>query len=152
MIVPGIQVRIPAAGTSAQKVIERMKATLDARFKFQINRREFLRKWAGHRKALFLTTEYQMLREHTFNGQGGKCIKCGVRPCVHLHHKVRVVDDPTMAVHPGNVVGLCARCHRAEPHSPLHTRTIQFTNRDATTLPTTEPTSPARSAVQESSR
>jgi len=32
----------------------------------------------------------------------------------HVHHKVRVYDDPTLAVEPDNGEFLCVACHRKE--------------------------------------
>jgi len=49
-----------------------------------------------------------------------RCQTCS-KPGRHVHHKIRVYDNPDLVVDPNNGAYLCVACHRkehAEPEAP----------------------------------
>ncbi len=110
-IIPGIQVSIPRWSPRAQGVLDRMQELLDTRKVYRVSRKEFLARWSRLRKALFLTEDYQRLRDIIRRRCFGLCEACETYPMVHVHHVVPVAYDPMKALDPNNCQGVCRQCH-----------------------------------------
>lgn len=92
-------------------------ALIEALHEIKTNRKfwdkpKFFQKWNRIRRSLYLTTEYRnfLLEVRTrADGmcQGKKCFKKGR----HVHHVVRVYDDPSRTLDCSNAVYLCVKCH-----------------------------------------
>lgn len=112
MIIEGTQICIPVARTRALAVLGSMVKLLRDRHHYKVTRRQFLVRWSKLRKALFLTRDYQELRNRVFAAAGGKCQICFERACEHMHHKVRVSRNPMLALVESNCQAACRRCHK----------------------------------------
>jgi 5-methylcytosine-specific restriction endonuclease McrA len=71
---------------------------------------EFFKKWNKYRKLLYETAEYQTLLAEVRARACGMCERCQKRGR-EVHHKVRVYDDPSLALDPNNCEFLCRPCH-----------------------------------------
>lgn len=111
-ILPGITVNIPAGRRQANTVIENMVRLIEARRVGKITRRGFLVRWGNLRKALFLTSDYQELREYVKERCGGICEICDKEPLIHVHHEKPVAFYPRYALMRNFVKGCCQRCHK----------------------------------------
>ena len=94
--------------------MKRLKSTF-------IPREEFLKKWSKLRQLLYKTPQYKafLLEVRTRAGykcQRDRCMKSGR----HVHHKVRVYDNPDMCLDPANGEFLCVACHRKEHAKEKH--------------------------------
>lgn len=79
-----------------------------------VPRKEFLQKWGRLRELLYKTPEYQsFLREVRIRALYECERGCGKKGR-HVHHKIRVYDDPDKSVDPQNGEFLCIGCHRKE--------------------------------------
>lgn len=110
-VIEGIQICIPVGTKSARQILDKMSSVLEARRTCRISRRQFITKWRGLRKALFLTRDYQDLRNRVFARTHGKCATCQKAGCVHLHHVIPVAYAPRKALDDENCQGLCRGCH-----------------------------------------
>jgi 5-methylcytosine-specific restriction endonuclease McrA len=89
------------------KIIRRLKRLKDGYHK------DFYRKWAKLRKELYKTGAYQIfLREVRIRAMY-RCQRCP-KPGRHVHHIIRVYDNPDLVVDPNNAMYLCVACHRKE--------------------------------------
>lgn len=70
-------------------------------------------KWGKLRKELYKTAAYQNFLLEVRTRCMFRCQKCN-KPGRHVHHKVRVYDNPDLVVDPANGVYLCVACHRDE--------------------------------------
>lgn len=52
------------------------------------------------------------LREKAMKRDNGKCVKCGSKEQLHLHHKLPILDGGLDTL--GNVEMLCKNCHALE--------------------------------------
>jgi 5-methylcytosine-specific restriction endonuclease McrA len=89
------------------KIIRRMKRLKGSACK------DFFVKWGKLRKELYKTAAYQNFLLEVRTRCMFRCQKCN-KPGRHVHHKVRVYDNPELVVDPSNGVYLCVACHRAE--------------------------------------
>lgn len=111
-MIEGIQIRIPAARSTASEVIKQMESLLAARYTHRVSRRAFLGQWGKLRKRLFLTRDYQELRVRIAQRCRGKCEVEGCDSSFeHVHHKVPVAFKPALALRDSNCLGVCRRCH-----------------------------------------
>lgn len=110
-VIQGIQICIPVGTKSARQILDKMSSVLQARHTYRLSRGQFLKKWRGLRKALFLTRDYQDLRIRVFARTHGKCADCQEKSCVHLHHVIPVAYAPHKALDDANCKGLCRDCH-----------------------------------------
>lgn len=82
----------------------------------------FRKRWRRLRSVLFYTEEYGKFLFYVRARSGGVCEgkhgRCGHR-AVHVHHKVPVSVDPTLAVDIKNGIHLCRSCHQAEHDFPI---------------------------------
>lgn len=113
-IVEGKQICIPVGGQGAMTVIGKMQSLLDARRTQRVSRRVFLRQWKQLRLALFMTGDYQRLRERITNRCNGICEICFVNAMAHVHHIEPVAFNPKRALLDDNCKAVCRKCHRAE--------------------------------------
>jgi 5-methylcytosine-specific restriction endonuclease McrA len=95
---------------SAQRIIA---ALIRCKRNF-VPRAEFFAKWGRLRKRLYLTKEYNLFLSEVRFRASGMCqgIRCS-RKGRHVHHVVRVYDDPSLALDPNNGMFLCVKCHKA---------------------------------------
>jgi 5-methylcytosine-specific restriction endonuclease McrA len=110
-IIEGIQICIPQWSGRADAVIQRMESLLRRRYRLQVSRRAFIRDWRRLRIALFLTRDYQELRERCKRESKGMCEFCKVRGGEHMHHVRPVVFEPRQALVRENVKWCCVSCH-----------------------------------------
>jgi 5-methylcytosine-specific restriction endonuclease McrA len=89
------------------KIIRRMKRLKGSSCK------DFFVKWGKLRKELYKTAAYQNFLLEVRTRCMFRCQNCN-KPGRHVHHKVRVYDNPELVVDPANGVYLCVACHRAE--------------------------------------
>lgn len=113
-------------------IVAAMIALKDMRYRQQIGRVTFLRRWEKLRIALFLTDDYQRMRQIVI-ARDKMCTRCGGQPH-HVHHKIRVVDEPHRAVDPANGQALCVKCHSTHHRAKARVGTA--------TPPTTKPALP----------
>jgi 5-methylcytosine-specific restriction endonuclease McrA len=93
--------------SDAGRIIKRLKRLKNSYCK------DFYRKWSNLRKELYKTGAYQLfLREVRIRAMY-RCQRCP-KPGRHVHHKVRVYDDPDRALDVSNGEYLCVACHRKE--------------------------------------
>lgn len=73
------------------------------------------------RQQFYKTRAWKDTRQQIIIRQGGICCRCKKRPAVYVHHTVYLTDsnfnDPTIALNPDNLEGLCMTCHNEE-HNP----------------------------------
>jgi 5-methylcytosine-specific restriction endonuclease McrA len=75
---------------------------------------EFFKKWKEARNELYKTPEYQnFLREVRIRAMYLCQRGCGKKGR-HVHHKIRVYDNPDLVVDPKNGEFLCVACHNKE--------------------------------------
>lgn len=74
---------------------------------------EFFRKWNRYRKMLYETAEYKTFLLEVRARAGGLCEECG-KPGREVHHKIRVYDDPSLALVVDNGQLLCKKCHNLQ--------------------------------------
>lgn len=113
-LIEGVQICIPAERRQARQILNKMKGVLEARKTGRLTRRAFLSQWRSLRKALWLTRDYQELRQRVAERCKGTCERCGHNQMVHVHHLERVAFNPGKALIDANCVGVCLKCHNAE--------------------------------------
>lgn len=77
-------------------------------------RKEFLKKWSKLRNLLYKTPEYQNFLREVRIRANYMCVRMCGKKGRHVHHKVRVYDNPDLSVDPDNGEFLCISCHRKE--------------------------------------
>lgn len=75
--------------------------------------KDFYRKWSALRKELYKTGAYQLFLREVRIRALYRCQRCS-KPGRHVHHKVRVYDDPARVIDVTNGEYLCVACHRKE--------------------------------------
>jgi hypothetical protein len=100
----------PDPKSQAARILRRLKRLK----KSFVPRKEFLKKWAALRNALYKTAEYQCFLHEVRIRASYMCVRgCGKKGR-HVHHKIRVYDDPDLSLDPDNGEFLCIACHRKE--------------------------------------
>ena len=83
---------------------------------------DFYRKWSKLRKELYKTAAYQSFLLEVRTRAMFRCQTCS-KPGRHVHHKIRVYDNPDLVVDPNNGAYLCVACHRKEHASEAPAQT-----------------------------
>jgi len=112
-IIAGNQICIPVGSSKAEAVITNMKKLLLDRHHYKLSRKQFLKAWRGLRMALFMTGDYQRLRQRIAERCRGVCEVCHTQPQVHVHHVKPIAWHPNGALLDDNCMGVCRKCHRA---------------------------------------
>lgn len=93
-----------------EKIVERMLRLKKASHPLK----EFLKKWGALRRELYKTGDYQCFLREVRTRAMYLCERgCGKKGR-HVHHKIRVYDDPSKCVDCANAEFLCIGCHRKE--------------------------------------
>lgn len=81
----------------------------------KLGHRNFFEIWGTLREQLYRTPEYQQFLKEVRARSSYMCaaLRC-TRKGRHVHHKIRVYEDPTKAVDPDNGIFLCVPCHKKE--------------------------------------
>jgi len=89
------------------KIVRRMKRLKGSSCK------DFYRKWGKLRRELYKTAAYKNFLLEVRTRAMFRCQQCS-KPGRHVHHKVRVYDDPDRVIDVANGEYLCVACHRKE--------------------------------------
>lgn len=60
------------------------------------------------------STEYKNWRKAVLKRDNYECVKCNSVKLLHVHHKIRVIDDLTKMTDISNGLTLCRSCHKKE--------------------------------------
>ena len=75
---------------------------------------EFFKKWNKLRNLLYETPEYRDFLREVRERAGYRCERCPSTGRGEVHHKIRVYDDPDLAIDNDNGEYLCKTCHNKE--------------------------------------
>lgn len=64
-----------------------------------------------HGASVYRSQRWAAVRLQAKRRDGFKCVKCGARGRLEVHHVKRVKDFPALAFELGNLETLCGRCH-----------------------------------------
>lgn len=81
--------------------------------KLYLGRTAFFEIWGKLRTMLYDTPEYKAFLCEVRGRCSHRCTKCDRRGR-HVHHIIRVYDDPLKALDPDNATFLCVPCHKKE--------------------------------------